>query len=413
MRLPLLLLLFVGLSLPLLSGDAEEALRFNQKAKLALEQGRAADAVTFLEAALARSPDDETLIQNLAWAHYQVGEAERDALAIDRAAAAYQRAWDVYDGEPAYGLHLASLRLRSFRLAEALAAIQAVLERHPDEPTAHLLLGDILALLDRLSESEAAYRVAAELSQGEDRDAALAAAERTARQADVEADYQTLRTSSFVLRAPPGRDHNSLLGVLRTARVEVLNAFAVTHREPALVVLYPPDAFREVTGLHDWVGGLFDRKIRLPIADARRDAEAIGASFRHEYTHLLVSEWSPRCPTFLNEGAAQLMELGRGQGMTRLLAGLEALGLSRDDVPTVEQLPDSFIGMSDRDAVRLGYLTSYAFVDHVAEHHGLPTLVKWLRATDAQPLDEAFAAAAGRSLAQEQALFRELLRTAP
>lgn len=414
MRTLILAAVTVLVGLPLWAADegGDEANALNQQAKTALAEGRPADAVTYLMAALARAPEDDVLRGNLAWAHYQVGEAERQALAVDRAAAAYQRAWETWDAEPAYGLHLASLRLRNFRLDEALAVTTEVLGKHPTVPEAHLMHGDTLALLDRLEEAVAAYRTASELADGDMARSAREAAERTGRQLAVEADYQTLRMGTFVLRAPQGTDHLSLVGVLQRARIEVLNAFSVTRGEAALVVLYPPDAFREVTGLHDWVGGVFDRKIRLPIADPRADAASIEAAFRHEFTHLLASEWSPRCPTFLNEGTAQLMEVGRGKGMERLLAGLSRARLERSDVPALAELPDSFIGMSDRDAVELGYLTSFAFVDHVAEHHGLRTVVDWIRNTDAHPVDEAYRRAAGRTLEAEEALFRELLRTA-
>lgn len=410
MRFALLVLAALLAGFPLLLDD--EVLALNLKAKNALESGRPADAVLFLQAALVRTPDDDTLRQNLAWAHYKVGEVERAALSTDRAAAAFARAWEVWDGEPAYGLHLSSLRLRAFRLDEALAAAEAVLARHPESADAQQLAADALALLDRLDEAEAAYRKAAAGKTGDDAAGALQAAERTARQRAVERGYATLRTGSFVIRAPAGTDHLSLTGVLERARVEVLTALSVTRSEPALVVLYPPDDFREVTGAHAWVGGLFDRKIRLPIADSKRDQDTIEASFRHEYTHLLVSEWSPRCPTFLNEGLAQLFESGRGQGMARLTAYLKSRGRSRDSAPQLAELPDSFVGLSNRAEVELGYLTSYAFVDHVAEHHGLGTVVSWVRQTDAYPLAEAYQRASGRSLQAEESLFRELLRTA-
>ena len=410
-RALLVLALAMVLGLPLAFDD--EVTRLNEQAKQALEQGRAADAVLLLEAALTRLPDDEVLRRNLAWAHYKVGQTERAALATERAAAAFQRAWHTWDGEPAYGSHLASLQLRMFQLEPALATAREVLARHPDAAEAHMIAGDALSLLDRLDEALASYRAAAEVT--DDADLALGAeqaAARAERQLAVEADYVTLRTGAFVVRAPPGTDNLSLLGVLGRARVEVLNAFSVTRAEPALVVLYPPEAFREVTGAHEWVGGLFDRKIRLPIADPRRDAPAIEAAFRHEFTHLLVSEWSPACPTFLNEGLAQLLEWGRGQGLSRLVQRLEATGRSRADVPLLADLPDSFLGLTDRSEVELGYLTSYAFVDHVAELHGLRTVVDWVRNTDAHPWDEAYRLAAGRTVEAEEQLFRELLRTA-
>lgn len=384
----------------------------NGRAKEALDGGRPAEAVLFLESAQALAPDDLVLTRNLAFAHYRVAETLQAAHDTDAARAAFVRAWALDDSQAAYGLHGASLSLRAFALDRALAQLDEVLARHPDSANGRLMRGDVLNLLDRLDESLAAYERALELGDATVAAAAETGRARTERQLAVERDYVSEETAYFVIRHPPASDHLRLVGVLERARVEVCHALGAFPRHKALVVLYPPQAFRTVTGTHDWVGGLFDRKIRLPIADVAQDSAEVETAFRHEFCHLMVSEWNPRCPTFVNEGLAQVMEFGRGQGLARLVDHLDGRGSSRESLPTLAELPDSFVTMADREAVGLGYLLSYAFVDHVAERHGMGAVVRWIQALEHSSLEDAYRATTGRTLEHEEQLFRELLRTA-
>ncbi len=398
-----------GPSQPAVGGDVNE---LNQKAKLALEQGQASDAVLYLESALKLEPGEAVLTRNLAYAYFMRGQGQFDAFSWDAAAADYDRAIQNDPENIGYRLHLASLSLRLYRLDTALEELKAAVGLDPADAMAHQLMGDTLNLLDRLPEALDAYRKAQTFAEGDFAAKAATALERTERQYAVEKDYRTDVTSTFVIRHPKETDFLELAELLDRARAEVCNTFDQFPRSKAIVVLYPPEAFRQVTGTHEWVGGLFDRKIRLPIADPDADRPRIEAAFRHEYTHLIVSELAPRCPVYLNEGLAQLAEYGRGEGMGRLVNGLESMGLERAELPRIADLPSSFLEVGDAQQVHVGYLLSFAFVDHVVSQHGMGAALRWARALASKPADEAFQHAVGRSLAQEEALFRELVRTA-
>lgn len=411
-RLSLLTLLSAALLALAALAAPDEVNRLNDEARQKLESGQPADAVLLLESAAHLSPDDDVIRRNLAFAHYKVGDKLLDLLDQPAAAAAFARAWALDDEEPGYGLHLASLRLRAYELQPALKVLDEVVARHALSADAQLMRGDVLSLLDRQQEALAAYDVA--LEHGDERvvSAATLARGRAERQLAVEQDYVSEETAYFVVRHPQGSSHLNLLGVLERARVEVCHALGSFPDHKALVVLYPPESFREVTGTHEWVGGLFDRRIRLPIAEGEAARVQVETSFRHEFAHLMVSEWNPRCPTYLNEGLAQVLEMGRGGGMQKLVRHLDQRGLSRESVPHLEDMPASFLGLSDRSAVSLGYLASYAFVDHVAEQHGLGAVVSWIRRMERSPIEVAYRTATGRELEKEEALFRELVRTA-
>jgi hypothetical protein len=232
----------------------------------------------------------------------------------------------------------------------------------------------------------------------------------------VEHDYRTDVTPSDQILGPALGSAPPfgfpLAYLLVRARAEVCAALGVNPQRKATVVLYPPDAFRQVTGTHDWVGGLFDRKIRLPIADVERDRELIEVSFRHEFTHLIVSDITPACPTFVNEGLAEVMGQGRGKGLLQLAAFLDAQPGGRAALPRIAELPASFMDIADRTEVNRAYLLSYAFLDHVVSFHGTGAAMRWVTELGSKPLDEAYKTATGRALADEEALFRERLRTA-
>jgi len=394
------------------AADTAQAVALNEKASAALAEGRPAEAVLLLESARRLMPGDDVLAGNLAWAYFQRGRNRQASFDDAGALSDFRLAAETYPAESGYALHLSNLALQQYRLEEALAAADAGLEAHPEHAQLHLLRGDALNLLDELDPAVEAYERALALAAGEPdvRAAAESALARARRQATVERDYAAHASDTFLIRHPVGTDFLDLLTLLDRARVEVCQALDAWPAGQALVVLYPPDAFRAVTGTHDWVGGLFDRKIRLPIADAQADAGRIESAFRHEFAHLLVSERNPACPTYLNEGIAQWVEFGRGHGLDRLAEHLRAVGAGLDDLPRIEALPSSFVELSDRGQVTLSYLLSYAFVDELVELQGSGAPLRWVRELRRAPLAEAYAAATRRSFERDEEQFREKLR---
>ena len=409
-------------ALPVADGVHE----LNEAARKALDEERPADAVQLLEKANRIAPEDEVVVRNLAYAYFKRGKQHLAGHRHGTAAADYRKAMQLYPGETGYGLHLAQLLLQRYQLVQCEDVLRDLLDAEPVEPAGEdteevdkgpiwLMLGDCLNLSDRLAEADDAYRQAATSSDAGTARLAQAAAERNGRQLEVERDYVTDTTPSFILRYPASSSGPTygvrLVNVLEAARAEVCANLDYFPRQKITVVLYPPDEFRAATGTHDWVAGLFDRKIRLPIADVDGDVKAIQAAFRHEFTHLIVSEIDPRCPTFVNEGLAQVLEHGRGKGMERLIADLDRRG-GRKSLPRIEDLPATFVEIQDADEVRRAYLLSYAFVDHVVRHHGMGAVLAWMRELNGHPLDEAYQRAVGRSLTREEAQFRQLVGSA-
>ncbi len=386
-------------------------------AKAALAEGRTGDAVMSLESALAIEPEHPVLMANLAYALYKRSEDLRAELRFDHAEGDLVRAVELAPEQPGYAAHLGNLALRRYRLDEAHDVLAPALELHPDNPDLWLLFADTLTLQGDLPGAIEAYTSAVSFATDKQRDVAQTLLDRARRQWDVEQDYLTDTTSSFVIRSP--NDPSSplwgpqLAGVLERARAEVGNALGTHPQQRATVILYDRETFRDVTGTHDWVGGLFDRKIRLSIRDMPLEdqRDEIESTFRHEYAHFIVSEIAPRCPAVLNEGIAQYVQHGRGVGIARLTNYLDSKGVPRTGIPEISELPDTFMQFTSQDEVSLAYLTSYAFIDHVVTMHGTIGVTGWLRELNGAPLAEAYQRANGRTLEAEERLFREQVRT--
>jgi Flp pilus assembly protein TadD len=388
----------------------DEVNDLNERAKSALDAGKPAEAVLLLQKAVKLEPNEPVLQRNLAWAYFQRGQQQLKNFQYDEAADDYRHAVELHPEEIGYRAHLGQLLLRQYRLDESEKVLRAAVKQSPDAGDAWLLLGDVLSLQDELPEAIEAYDHAGQSDDASVAGDARTAAERARRQHAVEKDYRTDNTTYFTIRGPAQNQGPlfgvQLAGVLERARSEVCNALQYFPKQKTTVVLYPPDAFRSVTATHEWVGGLFDRKIRLPIADVQRDQAQIEASFRHEFTHLIVSEITPSCPTFVNEGLAQLEEFGRGQGLSKLTAYLDRKPGGRAALPRIGDLPASFVDIADPDTAGAAYLLSYAFIDHVASLHGTGAVMRWIKALANEPLAEAFESAIGRSLDAEEQLFR-------
>ena len=275
-------------------------------------------------------------------------------------------------------------------------------------------MGDTLNLADRLEESLEAYAVAMGHEDSEWASRAADSHARTSRQHAVEKDYLVDINDLFVIKHPVKTGGplwgNALGSVLAGARAEVCNLLDVQRSRRVTVVLYTPERFREVTGAHEWVGGLFDRKIRLPIGDLSRERDRTEAAFRHEFVHVIVSEWAPQCPSLMNEGLAQLAEYGKGHGQERLLDHLDGRQETWEDLPALSDLPERFLDLKDRDAVSLAYQMGYAFIDHVRAFHGIGAIERWIRASANASMEKAFLTVTGTSFADEEQRFLEALR---
>jgi hypothetical protein len=129
------------------------------------------------------------------------------------------------------------------------------------------------------------------------------------------------------------------------------------------------------------VGALNDGKIRVPVSGLSSMTPELARVLRHELTHSFVRQITVgRCPTWFNEGLAQLME---GATTTSLGSQL-ARAFAANRIPTFATLESSFMGLPP-EQVSLAYAKSLAALEYLRETHGMSGIRRLLQLIASNP----------------------------
>lgn len=256
----------------------------------ALRQGRPDEAIVLFRQGLLEAPGDPTLLRGLGLAAVHAGRPD-----------------------------------------EAVATLETAVAREPDAQV-RLLLAYLYEHRD--DPGRAIHHLRAVLDQDPGNERARRLLDKVERERQTEAGFQRDLTPHFVVKsrgARTGEARGTIARLLERARERVGTELAYRPRERLTVVLYERDQFRDVTGVHGWVTGLFDGKIRLPIGATLPPVDDLERLIVHEYAHAAIHELTRgRAPRWLHEGLAQALEGAAPDPMLRVpgsptLAGLEAL----------------------------------------------------------------------------------------
>jgi len=248
-------------------------------------------------------------------------------------------------------------------------------DRYPQSPDFRVLLGSAYYGMDDLNQAIAQWNEALALQDNAQVRAAVAKAQR---EQEISGSYSELRSEHFLLRYDAQQDEKlsgEILTSLDGSFQDLVLDLDYSPSEAIVAILYPNQAFRDITRSPSWVGALNDGKIRVPVSGLTQMTPKLAQVLRHELTHSFVRLITlGRCPTWFNEGLAQLEE-----GSTTAALGSQlARALAAGKIPAFPSLEGSFVGLP-ADQVPLAYAKSLAALEYLRDAFGMGEVRRILR----------------------------------
>jgi len=251
------------------------------------------------------------------------------------------------------------------KLALAGLATRALDARRPAPGTLYDL-AELLAV-------DGDYDTAIRLVKKADAQLAQPRGERRLRQLelsrDLARDAREQRSRHFVVRYPAAtgdRYGEQILAVLEQERRRLLDWIPGPRDKAIEVDLFPLQQFLTAYGGAVEVAGIFDGRLRMPLADLKSLDPSLVAIVTHELAHaLLDGATAGRAPRWFQEGLAQHVEMGTLH--VNPLPELEASGRALA-LPALEPILDGF---AEPQLVELAYAEAAWAVAYLEQRYGV------------------------------------------
>jgi tetratricopeptide (TPR) repeat protein len=275
---------------------------------------------------------------------------------------------------PAILTFYASLLVKTGNAQQAIIYAEQAVAQAPDSADAYAVLGYAQYAADRPKEAIQSWKKSLALRPDFSIRQVLARAQR---EKYVETDYSERETGHFVLHYEGAQSSETLRGqileTLESAYQDLAREFGSEPRSSVSVVLYTNEAFFDVTHARAWVGALNDGKIRVPLRGLSAMTPSLARVLRHELTHSFIDQITVgRCPQWLHEGIAQMLEPRAINGG----ATLAQLFKSDREIP-LNSLESGFSTLSGAQA-QLAYAESLATVSYIRDHYGMSDVLRIL-----------------------------------
>ncbi len=399
-----LLSLLFGATLAIAAPTQEEegnpdalGVQWNQKGIDALDRGDADAAVEAFHRALQFRPKDEVIRKNLGVAYFQRGQEELERKVWDRAISSFRLASEIDESTSRYPLFVGYAIHLSGNSTDAISPLLRVVTRFPQEIDAYRLLGEIyygeadypaavdilergLAALEKLpapSGDETAVKKEKN-SRSEKRKTLETLLDKAKKDRSIEKNYTPDSSNHFDFRydgtkqSDLARNATALARDLEDAYGIVGEHFGVYPKKRIQVIFYDREGFAQTTSADQWVGGLFDGKIRIPVKDYSREKQRIRQVIFHEYTHAVIFTIAPNCPTWLNEGLAQIEE---GLNVKDAEFRLKQI---QDQWLKLDEFRGPFLGLGGEKAP-IAYDMAFSFTKMLQDRYGYYPIASYLK----------------------------------
>jgi hypothetical protein len=199
------------------------------------------------------------------------------------------------------------------------------------------------------------------------------------REENVESTFSQGESSHFVLHYEGKQANETLraqiLTTLESDYDDLARDLGNPPRDNILVTLYTEQAFFDVTHAPTWSGAINDGKLRIPLSGLSSMTPELAHVLKHELAHSFITQLSGgRCPPWLHEGIAQLLEPkslgGDGRALSQLFKAQRNIPLNA--------LEGSFQSFSGAQAY-VAYAESLAAASYINDSYGMSDIQRILQ----------------------------------
>ncbi|MGA9981679.1 MAG: peptidase MA family metallohydrolase, partial [Candidatus Sulfotelmatobacter sp.] len=203
---------------------------------------------------------------------------------------------------------------------------------------------------------------------------------KATREENAESDFAQRESSHFVLKYEGKQTSEAfrgqILAALESDYDDLSRDLGTPPHDSILVTLYTEQAFFDVTQAPSWSGAINDGKLRIPVSGLSSLTPELARVLKHELAHSFINQLSAgRCPPWLHEGIAQLLEPKSLGGSGHQLAQLFK---AQRNIP-LNMLEASFQSLSGSQAY-LAYAESLAAVSYINDTDGMGDIQRILQA---------------------------------
>jgi tetratricopeptide (TPR) repeat protein len=310
-----------------------------------------------------------------ATAYFLAGKHESDHGNFPGAKRYYETALGYQPDNSTLLIYYAATLMRTGHASEALTYAQHAVSVAPGSADAIAMLGFVEYASDHTADAIRSWKKALAIRPDAIVSQYLARAER---ESNAESDFSQKESSHFNLHFE-GKDtsesfRRDLLATLDAEYDELAGDLGYSPHNTIAVTLYTQQTFFDVTRAPSWSGALNDGKLRIPISGVSSVTPDLARVLKHELTHSFVAQMSSNhCPTWLNEGIAQMEE---GKSSSTNGRQLEQLFASGNEIP-FNMLEGSFMSFSAPEA-SVAYAESLAAAEYIRDAYGMSEIARIL-----------------------------------
>jgi tetratricopeptide (TPR) repeat protein len=310
-----------------------------------------------------------------ATAYFLAGKHESDHGNFPQAKRYYESALRFQPDNSTLLIYYAAALMRTGQAVEALPYAQHAASIAPDSADAIAMLGFVEFASDHTPAAIRSWKKSLALRPDATVSLYLARAER---ELSAESEFSQREDSHFNLHFE-GKEtsdtfRRDLLATLDSEYDDLVRDLGYSPRNTIAVTLYTQQTFLDVTRAPSWSGAINDGKLRIPISGVQSVTPELARILKHELTHSFISQMSSnRCPTWLNEGVAQMEEGKSSASNGQQLAQLFVAG---NEIP-FNLLEGSFMNFSAAEA-NVAYAESLAASEYIRDAYTMGEVARVL-----------------------------------